>query len=937
VIWLKKIGKPYIAKLGNLSDSLHLCDLLSVSGLKKVFIILSCIFFPVAGFLAYNWWHDRQKADAFQLIPESAVAVIETTELYSNWEKMRESYFWKNLQVIPFIRSVHEGAIFADSVAESREKLKSFFHGRKVISSLHVISNHQSDYIFYVPLENSDDYEMIRKIIGSVKDWKASERIYGGITIEEFTKAGQKISFSAIRYRNLLIGSCTGFLIEDVIRIINGEITDNFLKNNPEVISSAHEHSDTYIYLSYKKISSFLSLMSNVQTQDFLKSMDYFADHSVLDYRMSEKEILFDGFTYSKKDTHFLDIFTGQKPQKFNLKSYVPNNTGMLYYYGFDNPEKLNESLIKFWKKHDPSLADRRVSMNEQSGIDIQELYSVFGHEAALCFVNSSKAFRQGKLLFIESQDPDRFFLKLNKFVTIMKDGRKDTLVYEKLGTHLIREMNIPEFPSLLLGDLFLGFDECYYTRINNYIVFSDEIRHLRELIDNIDSENVWGKSLEMSAFLDKHFSASNVSMLMNTAESWKHLLNSVSPEIRKSLQEQAEVLKKISPVLFQFNRFQDKIYTNIVFSHALNKELVKDKYQYERSRKFELAGAIAGIPYSAFSGSRTEFLVHDSSGTFYLINSNGIRWKDTISAFPGFNAVSADLDKDGVKDLVFTAGNKIYSYDTSGKATPGFPIILSDSVKLAGISLADYEGNGNFRIIVNDMAGDIYMFDVRGKNLEGWQPRRLAPLSSPIRHIRVKGKDYFVALQKDGKLSVLKRRGEMYKGFPVVLGKACSSPAQIEIGKSPDKTFIHVLTDEGELIRLNLQGSIVEKKLFAQGPISKYRLLADPEEAGFMVSVQSGDQVLILNSSGEEVFQANIPEGQTEISYRRLKNANSITIFERDQQVSSFFLLDDQWKILFKISDFHGKIETAQSKADFLLFKFSNNIVEMGNIKLKQ
>jgi hypothetical protein len=467
--------------------------------------------------------------------------------------------------------------------------------------------------------------------------------------------------------------------------------------------------------------------------------------------------------------------------------------------------------------------------------------------------------------------------------------------------------------------------------------VFSDDVQHLKELINNIDSENVWSKSVEMSSFLDKHFSASNVSLLVNTPQAWKHFFSSVSPEIKKSMQDNPEVLKNVSPVLFQFNRFQDKIYTNIVFSHDLNKEQKKDNYRYEKSGEFELAQGIAGIHYAAFSGNKAKLLVQDSSNAWYLISNKGALRKDTLSKLISANAVFADLDKNGRKDFVFVAGNKIYAYDTSGKVLSHFPIILSDTITLKGVSLADYEGNGKFRILVNDRGGNIYMFDAQGKNLEGWTPRKLAPLSSPVRHIRVKAKDYFIALQKDGRLSVLNRRGEMYKGFPLPIGKSCSSPAHIEIGKSPDKTFIYALSDEGTLIKLNLQGSVLEKTLFTRDLISKCRLLPSPGQESFVVSVVSGGQVLILNSSGAEIFQTSIPETDAEVSYQNLKDLKGLSIYTKEGDVSLFYLFDEQWKNIFKVPEFHGRVVAGESETDIIIFKFSHNTVEMGNIKLKK
>ena len=100
-------------------------------------------------------------------------------------------------------------------------------------------------------------------------------------------------------------------------------------------------------------------------------------------------------------------------------------------------------------------------------------------------------------------------------------------------------------------------------------------------------------------------------------------------------------------------------------------------------------------------------------------------------------------------------------------------------------------------------------MFNPDRENLEGWNPRGLGstPASAPF-HVRVRGKDYLIAIGQDGTVYAMNRRGEDYPGFPLTLGKPCHSPYFVRLGSTPGETTLTLVTDGGELISFNLQRS---------------------------------------------------------------------------------------------------------------------------------
>jgi hypothetical protein len=84
-------------------------------------------------------------------------------------------------------------------------------------------------------------------------------------------------------------------------------------------------------------------------------------------------------------------------------------------------------------------------------------------------------------------------------------------------------------------------------------------------------------------------------------------------------------------------------------------------------------------------------------------------------------------------------------------------------------------------------------------------------------------------------------------------------------------------------------------------------------------------------------ITQPSIPETDAEVSYQNLKDLKGLSIYTKEGDVSLFYLFDEQWKNIFKVPEFHGRVVAGESETDIIIFKFSHNTVEMGNIKLKK
>lgn len=159
---------------------------------------------------------------------------------------------------------------------------------------------------------------------------------------------------------------------------------------------------------------------------------------------------------------------------------------------------------------------------------------------------------------------------------------------------------------------------------------------------------------------------------------------------------------------------------------------------------------------------------------------------------------------------------------------------------------------------MVADPEGNVYMYNKEGENLEGWTPRTVTgKLSVVPGHFRVRGKDFIYAVQENGVVNILNRRGEMVDGFPLKLDDKVSSPLFIDIGADIKHTKLTALTASGKLVSFGLDGKIVnQEQLYKPSAYTVFQLIPESSKRNYIILRQDFRRVAILNRKGEVLFE---------------------------------------------------------------------------------
>lgn len=160
-------------------------------------------------------------------------------------------------------------------------------------------------------------------------------------------------------------------------------------------------------------------------------------------------------------------------------------------------------------------------------------------------------------------------------------------------------------------------------------------------------------------------------------------------------------------------------------------------------------------------NGTR-EVLVQDTLHRIHLIGASGkLLWSRALDGPIVGGVQQVDRFRNGKLQLLLATPRTAYLIDRNGKDVGGGPHALPAPMA-APMAVVDYEGRREYRVLVPLQDKRIINLDLDWAPVQGWEPPRLSqPAMAPVRHLRISGKDYLLALDEAGGIRLLDRRGQ--------------------------------------------------------------------------------------------------------------------------------------------------------------------------------
>ncbi|MCC5928108.1 MAG: hypothetical protein JJU28_02580 [Cyclobacteriaceae bacterium] len=866
------------------------------------FLILSI---AGAGIWFYSNFY-KKDVDVWQLVPGNAIMVYESKGIVNTWNNVSGKDFWETARLIPDFSRIEHSFLMLDSMSGKTGKLDKLTRNHPFLCSFHAISADAFGFIFYLDLSGDDSKEILNAIVSSFGDLynvQTRSRNYQGIEIYEAKQKNSQQAFSWFVYGDAVVGSYTPFLIEDVIRNISDRYRDNFsskIRSLDNINKLVNDDGD--LYINFREIPKLLNLFVDPFTARELQPLSRFANAVYFDLKTTDNEILLNGASTvsSGSERDYISIFHNQSARYIELSGILPQRTAALYHLTFSNYSSWQSNLLKYWAENDSIQFNRFINFDTSQEL----LLDWIDGEIGLSILESISLSDPDKLLFVKAAAPEKAFNQLKSFTSTYNLSMGDSLYYEDFGDFEIVQLNYPEFPATLFGKAFHGFENSYFTQIGQYIVLGNSMQVVKRLFEDIENENTWGKSVRHNLFLENTLGEASLSYMINIPRVWNILMEKIKPEWITFFNTYENQFKSFDLMAFQMSNFDNRFYTSMALTHQKGVYQGNIASRFSRVQNNFLNATIVTRPFivrSHISG-KMEVLLQDAEFMLNLISDQGeIVWSAPVGDKIVSDIKQIDFYKNGKLQYIFATKNKLHIVDRNGDIVENYPLSMPQNREIAHFSVVDYDNSKRYRFFVADTKGHLFLFDKEKQNLEGWQPRELqqALSAAPI-HIRVRGGDCMLALQTDGVLNVMNRRGEMYPGFPVEIKSPVSGEFFVETGNNFESTKIHVVSDEGEMVQVNLRGKILKREqLIRPTKESTFRLVPDAMNLTYVIVRQEYNKLSVLDRNGSLKFEQNfLSSGDLHLQYYRLGTANDIFAIT-DQQQEFTYLFDNTGELI--------------------------------------
>ena len=565
--------------------------------------------------------------------------------------------------------------------------------------------------------------------------------------------------------------------------------------------------------------------------------------------------------------------------------------------YLTSNALKWESHLIEYWTKHEPEYLLERNDFIKSFNINRSQFFSSI--DKGVCAIDFYDTPNNDKLIFVSIHDSGSVLNQLNTLAENVARLESDSVYIEKYADYLIYELKVDDFPKFLLGPQHDGFSTTYYMIVDDHLIIGSSITTLKSLLAKIDSEETWGRQRKYDELISKGLEEVNLSYSFNTQQLWPLLLRNLNSKWKQVVIENALYIKQFGLGSIQFSRIDDSFYSNILLLHSKAiKTKAKNNIKVNKSLAFNHPLTTRPFVVKNHNTNLLETLVQDSLNNLHLIGNNGKKlW--TLSLDDQLLGKVSQIDYYKNKKLQYFLVTKhtLYIVDRLGNIIESFPKPLPFEAVSAAV--IDYDNSKNYRFLINDIKGNIYLLNKQGEPLEGWAPLEVEGIHSftPF-HQRVRGRDGFIYLLRNGILNMVSRRAEKIKGFPLELDGVFETRSFVSIGTDYKTTYITVVSKDGKVVEVNFKGELLtENQLFKQTKDAEFRLVPDALNKTFILVRQEKNRLAILDNEGTEMFSKDyLSDGQLKVQYYYFTPEKQVcAITDIDQGLTYLYTLNGE------------------------------------------
>lgn len=543
---------------------------------------------------------------------------------------------------------------------------------------------------------------------------------------------------------------------------------------------------DARLYINYPYMTELLENYTSSKYRRDLQQLSRFAQWTEVDLLLKSKDLLLSGYTFSGPHD-LLSQYNRKNGENADIYSLFPFNS--------------NISLDKAYQHFSKDAAEKKLKDFRNAYRD--DLKSLISISREVCYGSNAMAINEipdkswGAISFDDELKAETLLKRIS-----IKSGSRHIVRY---NNHIIRKINIENLLSVLYGKIFSGIRREYYTMIDGNAVFGHRPDDLIRLIHYYDN----GKTLDLNdnykLFSTNMIRSSDLTFQVHLRSFLDILSRYLGKKTAGHFMESRTILKDFQYLTLQFNKENSMYYTNFALQY-------NNAYKEENLAvwKIQLNDSVVGKPFLVkdHRNGKYDIIVFDKSNRMYLIDYNGkILWAKQLSSLPISKIYQVDYYHNGKIQYLFNTADNLFLIDRKGHFVSDYPIPLRPAAT-NGMSVFDYTGLGDYRIMVAQADEKIHDYTIKGNPVKGWVDPKMPDITvQPVYRLLTQHHDYIIITDIHNNIKIVDRRGRQRIYLKSSFRKARHSAYYLN--RTNNKGIILTTDEKGQLVYISRSGKI--------------------------------------------------------------------------------------------------------------------------------
>ncbi len=703
---------------------------------KKLLVLLALLFGLTILAAVLFFKKSKASAEALKAVPAETAVLLRFDRPARDIEQIRGDSIWDALKQYDLIAQMDLQLSRFDSVFPALRQSEDA--GRLLLA---IDRSGASETGILIILEVSQ-----KEWLRNAPDGKIIQK-YRGKEFREFARNSNRIL--GFKYHGLLIASSNAFMLEGAWDALTEGYSISTGEEWEELNSLSEKNNRPRLYLQMDKLPGLLSSRLNEKGFSGLRNaIETMGDWLVADLLPLDGVLFLSGYLHvpdSSSPMLYLHE-PGEAPPE--LASAMPYHTAAFYSYRSHSFDALSAHLAPSQELRDLYLQYFTNWMGHEIGIAVTEPFASPSSEHSFLIIHAADTLlARAAIVRLAGR-----FIDGSKVPFVSFEGRK---IYRLTGFDDLES---------LLGLRSKIFSSPWVVVTNQHVVFANSLNELKVWLEYIRKGQTLAEEEAYREFNEEMSDRSILTVYLNSQRAFRLMEELAGESMASELEKNFKKYSALNPIGFQVSEFKNPMFLVNAFTRSSQGEIASNALVW----KCELDTSIQFGPQTVINhlNKRPEIVVQDASNTLYLINGGGdILWKKTLDAPIVGKVEQVDFYRNGKLQYLFTTSRSIQLIDRLGRNVEDFPLRLPAAIT-SGISVIDYNRNGNYRIFVACENKNIYGFERSGKPLKGWSPHKMdAQVRFPITHFVADTRDYLMILDEEGTVHLVNRKGRDRKG----------------------------------------------------------------------------------------------------------------------------------------------------------------------------